>query len=191
MKGKKATLKKCGRKLFSSKGFKDTKVAEITDMAGMATGSFYRYYKSKDHLFIEIFLEENVKLKKKITDQVDLNSDPMTIIKQMMFLNQKGMSENPILNEWYNTEIFSKIEQKYRKEEGIEQMDFLYDQFVDIVKDWQDNKIMRNDIDTEMIMAIFSAIINIDTHKDEIGIQYFPQVLEYLVEFVIKGLMDT
>jgi len=41
-----------------------------------------------------------------------------------------------------------------------------------------------------MIMAIFTAIINIDTHKEEVGLQYFPQVLEYLAEFTIKGLID-
>ena len=47
---------------------------------------------------------------------------------------------------------------------------------------------MRNDIDAEMIMAIFTALINIDTLK-EIGLQYFPQVLEYLTKFIMEGLI--
>lgn len=44
------------------------------------------------------------------------------------------------------------------------------------------------DIDSKLIMAIFSAIINIDTHKEEIGIDFFPQLLDYLTEFVMQGL---
>ncbi len=56
---KKADILKCGRELFRSKGFKDTNVAEITEMAGIATGTFYNYYPSKDKLFMEIYLEEN------------------------------------------------------------------------------------------------------------------------------------
>jgi hypothetical protein len=41
-----------------------------------------------------------------------------------------------------------------------------------------------------MIMAIFSALVNVDTHKDEVGLQYFPNVLNYLSEFTMKALMD-
>jgi hypothetical protein len=37
---------------------------------------------------------------------------------------------------------------------------------------------------------MFMAIINIDTHKDEIGLQYFPQLQEYLTELVLKGLVE-
>jgi hypothetical protein len=27
-------------------------------------------------------------------------------------------------------------------------------------------------------------------HKDEIGLKYFPQVVDYISEFIIKGLTD-
>ena len=47
---------------------------------------------------------------------------------------------------------------------------------------------MRKDISGELIMAIFTAIINIDTHKEEIGLEYFPEVQEYITEFKMKGL---
>jgi AcrR family transcriptional regulator len=187
---KKARILKYGRELFSSKGFKDTNVAEITKMAGIATGSFYNYYTSKDILFMEIFLEENLKLKKKIMEIIDIEADPINVIQQMMFLNNQGMSENPILREWYNKEIFNKIEQNYRERIGIDQMNFLYDIFIDIVKNWQVQGKMRDDIKADMIMAIFTALIIIDTHKDEVGLQYFPHLLDYMAEFVMKGLMD-
>ena len=62
--------------------------------------------------------------------------------------------------------------------------------FIEVVKKWQVDGKMRNDIDAEMIMAIFGALINVDTQKEEVGLQYFPHVLEYLEEFTMKGLMD-
>ena len=190
MNDKKARILKYGRTLFSSKGFKDTNVAEITKMAGIATGSFYNYYTSKDMLFMEIFLEENLKLKKKIMEIIDIKADPINVIQQMMFLNNQGMSENPILREWYNKEVFYKIEQNYRQKKGIDQLNFLDDIFIDIVKNWQIQGKMRDDIKADMIMAIFTALIIIDTHKDEVGLQYFPHLLDYMAEFVMKGLMD-
>jgi len=188
---KKADILNCGKELFSSKGFKDTNVTDITKMAGIATGTFYIYYPSKDKLFMEIFLQENIKLKKNMMKSINLKNDPVVVMKEMMLKNQKGMNSNPILKEWYNKEVFSRIEQNYRMENGLEYVDFLYDSFIKIVKQWQTEGKIRNDIDAEMIMAIFTALINIDTHKEEVGFQYFPQILDYLVEFTMKGLMDN
>jgi len=41
-----------------------------------------------------------------------------------------------------------------------------------------------------MIMMMFAAIINIDTHKEEIGLEYFPELLNHLTELIMKGLTD-
>ncbi len=49
---------------------------------------------------------------------------------------------------------------------------------------------MRKDIDSKMIMMIFAAVINVDTHKEEIGIDYFPQLLTLMTELILKSLMD-
>jgi len=103
----------------------------------MATGTFYNYYPSKDKLFMEIYNEENVKLKKSIMKSIDLEADPINVMKEMMFLNLQGMNSNPILREWYNRDVFNKIEQSYREENGHEFVAFLYDNFIEIVKKWQ------------------------------------------------------
>jgi len=190
MKDKKEEIRRCGKELFSIKGYKETNVADITKMAGMATGTFYNYYSSKDKLFMEIFLEENVKLKKSIMGSIDMEGAPATIIMETISRNLEGMRENPILRQWYNRESFARIEQSYREENGIEHMDFLYDAFIELVRQWQAQGKMRSDIDADMIMAIFAALINVDTHKEEIGLKYFPEVQEHLTGFVMKGLME-
>jgi hypothetical protein len=65
----------------------------------------------------------------------------------------------------------------------------MFDTFVEVVKKWQETGKMRKDISAEMIMAIFSALISIDTHKEEIGFQYFPEIVQYMSEFVMQGLL--
>ena len=187
---KKAELFRCGKELFSEKGFKATNVAEITKRAGMATGTFYNYFVSKEKLFMEIFLKENERLKRSILDSLDLDADPMEVMGEMVSRNLQGINADPILKEWYNKEVFNKIEQLYREESGLDHVDFLYDCFIEVVRKWQNDGKMRGDIDAEMIMAIFAALVSIDTHKEEIGLQYFPQVMEYMAHFIMKGLME-
>ena len=62
------------------------------------------------------------------------------------------------------------------------------DSFIHVVEKWQREGKMRKDIDSGMIMAIFTALVNIDTHKEEIGLEYFPQVMDYVAEFIMNGL---
>jgi hypothetical protein len=139
---------------------------------------------------MDIFLDENVRLKKRFLQSLDLTRSPLEVMRQMMTLNAEGMNTNPILREWYNKSVFEKIEKLYREENGIQVVDFLYDTFLELVNEWQAQGKMRKDIDSKMIMMVFAAIINIDTHKEEIGIEYFPQLLELIAELVMKGLMN-
>lgn len=190
MEDKKILIYDCSKELFSNKGFKDTNISEITKKAGMAVGTFYNYYASKEKLFMDIFMEENARLKKSCLQALDLTQSPLIIVRQMIALNIEGIKSNPILKEWYNKSVFEKIEQLYREENGIQTVDFLYDSFLDIVKAWQIEGKMRRDIDSKMIMMIFAAIINVDTHKEEIGLEYFPQILEHMTELIMKSLTD-
>lgn len=191
MADKKNDLFRCGKELFSSKGFKDTNVSDITQMAGVAVGTFYNYYASKEKLFLDIFLQENVNLKNSIMEAVHLeDGDPFKVINELMTLNMSGMNSNPILKEWYNKEVFSRIEQLYREENGIDHVHFMYSSFQKLIEKWQADGKMRDDIDSGLIMAIFTSLIHIDMHKEEIGIQYFPQIMNYLGQFILKGLTE-
>jgi len=190
MEDKKAELFRCGKELFSSKGFKNTSVADITRMAGFAVGTFYNYYPSKEKLFMEIFIEENEALKRKLMMAVNPDEEPLQLIKKTIMLNIQGMKSNPILSQWYNRDVFDKIERLFREENGMGPMDFFYRETIDLIRVWQAEGKIRKDIDRDLIMAMFMAIINIDTHKDEIGLQYFPQLQEYLTEFILRGLIE-
>jgi AcrR family transcriptional regulator len=49
-----AALVRSARKLFERKGYLDTTVAEITKRAGVAHGTFYTYFDSKEEVFSEV-----------------------------------------------------------------------------------------------------------------------------------------
>lgn len=190
MEDKKTLIYNCAKELFSLNGFKDTNISVITKKAGMAVGTFYNYYSSKEKLFMDIYLEENAKLKQSCLQSLDLDQNPLIVVKQMLKSNTEGIRTNPILKEWYNRSVFEKLEQVYREENGLDTVDFLYDSFLELVNHWQAQGKMRKDIDSKMIMMIFAAITNIDTHKEEIGFEYFPELLEHITELIMNSLMD-
>ncbi len=191
MEDKKVDIFNCGKELFSSKGFKDTNVSDITKRAGIAVGTFYNYYASKEKLFIEIYLKENEKLKRNIMELIDLDDDPIKVVKEAISLNLKGMNSNPILKEWYNRDLFSKLEKEFYQEGGIvEVYELMNSSTAELIKTWKVEKKIRNDLDDEFILSLFNSVPYIEIHKQEIGISHFPQIIDYLVEFIMKGLTD-
>ena len=191
MEDKKAAIYGCAQELFASRGFKDTNVADITKKAGYSVGTFYNYYASKDKLFVEIMERETEQMMQRILGKLDMNDDPVRLIKQLLALNMEGMLANPILRQWYNPEVSGKIERLYREEDALQNLDFLYRDFLKLVRQWQQEGRMRADIQSDMIMALFGAIIRIGCHKEEIGLQYFPALQDYLTDFVLRGLTDV
>lgn len=187
MKDKKTDIFRCGKELFSSKGFKDTTISDIAQRAGIGVGTFYNYYTSKEELFIEIYSKENEQFKKEIFQSLDLNQDPVTIVKGIVEQNIHAIHANPILKEWYNPSFFRKLEKIYHEKDVIRDHS-LTNMYQELFKKWKQEGQIREDIDEKMIQAFFDALISIDTHKEEIGIDYFPQIILYLAEFIMQGL---
>jgi AcrR family transcriptional regulator len=188
---KKADIFNSGRELFYSKGFKDTNVSDIAKLAGVGVGTFYNYYSSKEKLFVEIYLKENEDLKKQLFKYINPNDDPVTLVTKLVTQNIIAINSNMILKEWYNKDLFSKLEQSFYEQGGMESMDELMQSGrAELIKLWKAEGKIRADLDDEMIIAIFNSILYVDLHKREIGIQHFPKILLYLTEFIMKGLTD-
>ncbi len=56
---KKQSLKTAAYEVFSKKGYKATGISEIARQAGVAVGSFYNYYESKEAIFLDIYIDES------------------------------------------------------------------------------------------------------------------------------------
>src|SRR5512147_2903584 len=58
-------------KVFAQKGFFGAKVSDIADAAGVADGTIYLYFKSKDDLLISLFEEQMERVNVELTRAMD------------------------------------------------------------------------------------------------------------------------
>jgi AcrR family transcriptional regulator len=188
---KKKAIYDCAKALFATRGYKDTNVADITKAALVSVGTFYNYYPSKDQLFIEIFQAENAQMMQGLMAATDMREEPVALIKKLLAQNAQMMLAHPILRQWYSPEVYRRIEQLYNDANGIQSIEFVYGDFKRLVEAWQSQGKMRSDIDSEMIMAMFGAIIRTGFHKEEIGLKYFPALQDHLTDFVLKALTEV
>jgi AcrR family transcriptional regulator len=185
----KSEIFKCGKDMFSKKGFKKTNIKEIAQLSGIGVGTFYNYYASKEQLFFEIYIQENENLKKWLIESLDLDQEPVKLISQMITKNIDAINTNPILKEWYSHDFYKELEQYYRNDDS-KNIDSFSNFYLDLLKNWKAQGKIREDIDEELLPAFFNSLVCIDTHKDDIGIQYFPEIIQYLAEFIMQGLTN-
>lgn len=59
--GPRARIEKAARRRFERFGFRRTGVSEIAQDAGVAAGTLYRYFRSKEDIFLQVLAAENEK----------------------------------------------------------------------------------------------------------------------------------
>ncbi len=69
-------LIEAAKRVFSEKGYHNAQIAHIIDEAGVARGTFYLYFKSKEEILKELLKEVVEELKERIR-VVDLSRDPV------------------------------------------------------------------------------------------------------------------
>ncbi|CRK83183.1 TetR/AcrR family transcriptional regulator [Neobacillus massiliamazoniensis] len=185
----KSDIFKYGKTIFSTKGFKKTNIKEIAQSAGIGVGTFYNYYTSKEQLFLEIYIQENENFKKRLIESIDLDQEPVKVMNQLIMKNIEAIETNPILKEWYSQDFYKELEQYYRNE-GSKNIDSFRDFYMDLFKNWKAQGKIREDIDDDLLPVFFDSLVYIDTHKDEIGVQHFPKIIQYLAEFIMQGLTN-
>lgn len=192
MENKKDLIFRAARELFAQKGYKETNIPEITSLAGVAVGTFYNYYASKDEIFFEVFTRENEIVKKELMSSINPDDDLHDTMTRMILRSRDSILSNLILREWYNKDLYSRMEKWFQDEKGNKLMnEVLLTYLSEFIRKWQQAGKIRSDLEVGMILALFNSTIYIDMHKTEIGIQFFPELIYHMLDFIVKGLTSS
>lgn len=185
---KRQLLFDAARALFLEQGFRKTNVAAITERANVAVGTFYKYFTSKEQIFYEVYQAENEKAKREIVVRIDTDQPPKEVVKQFLQEIIRTSEQNVILAEWYRNTEASQVLKNYNQECDVKKNSFVYRFLLDNIERWRSFGQFRRDIDVDTTLALFNVLVLLDNHKEEVGHEHYPQVLELLAEMVVDGL---
>ena len=183
---KKQSLKQAAYNVFSNKGYKATAISEVAKQAGMAVGSFYNYYESKEEIFLDVYIEENNRIRQVIMNDIDWQGDVVELIGQLFGQSRSLVSSNKILAEWYNPAISNELHSYYSSEEGKESNpfhQFLIETFT--------NRMLKEGYSQEKIqevLEVYHLFYYIDMNITEKDVPNVNQIIETLATYFVKGL---
>lgn len=173
--------------LFLERGFKNTSVADIAAIAGVAVGSFYLYFKSKEDIFIQIYTSENENIKKQILSKVDLDGDPVTLIQTIIQQIFKLSSHNRILQEWFsNPKLNTLIAQQ---NSSTVEDSLVYSTLMTLIDKWIAKDLIKDGMTKERIISLFNSLTVLDFHQNEIKTDDYPQLLNDLISGILKVVL--
>lgn len=178
-----------GKELFTRYGLQKTNVAELTEAAGIAKGSFYSFFPSKEALYFEIFRREEQQLRERVVETLN-PEEPLTRDRFRLFLKQafRLIEENPFIRRIYLHEDYDRLirglPQEYHDEHTTEDIDYLRP----LIERWQaaGNMIRK---EPGIIISVIRALFVVTLHRDQLGEEYYPATVDLLINCLATGLI--
>ncbi len=178
-----------GKELFTHFGLNKTGVSDLTRAVGIAQGSFYLFFNSKEELYFKIIELEEQAIRERFIKWLSEN-EPITHsrFKEFLQLSLNVFEENPFLRKlWLEdemNELLRKLPTALIDEHTKRDNTFMEP----LIKHWQEKGYMI-DSSPKAITGVIRSIFILPLHRKEIGEDIFPQVIEMYIDFIASGLI--
>ncbi|WP_338749248.1 TetR/AcrR family transcriptional regulator [Bacillus sp. FJAT-52991] len=179
-----------GRHLFSTLGLKKTSIGDLTKAVGIAQGSYYLFFQSKEELYFAVLEQEEEAIR---TYLVEKYFSTGTFNKEQFreFLRESFaiMEENPFIQQLHQDglleTLFRKIPADKLEQHFADDAAFL----LPIIQDAQAKGVIVQK-DPETIISLIRSIVLLSLQKEKIGTDHYEDTIQLLIELVANGLMN-
>lgn len=101
---KKLKLIEAAKKVFNDKGYHNTYIKDITSEAGISTGLFYKYFKDKNHIYIEVvklLIEKEMKVVWDFKDRITKKDNKKQVIRSYIENRLEMVTYKRIMEEFH------------------------------------------------------------------------------------------
>jgi TetR/AcrR family transcriptional regulator, fatty acid metabolism regulator protein len=169
-------------KVFADKGFFQSKVSEIAREAGVADGTVYLYFKSKDDLLISIFevkmREAVARFREAALEEADARSRLQCLIR----MHLAEFQSNPHLAAVFQVEL--RQSQRFMREYAKSELKEYLDLIGEVVQRGQEEGMFREDIPTGLVKRLIFGTI------DEVVSTWVMSGMKQDLESLVSPLLD-
>jgi TetR/AcrR family fatty acid metabolism transcriptional regulator len=92
-------------RIFARKGYYNARVADIAEEAGIASGTIYLYFKTKDDILVTLFREKMAAFVADLREAIDGEPDVLVRLRRLIALHFQMLEGNPDLAEVLQVEL--------------------------------------------------------------------------------------
>jgi TetR/AcrR family fatty acid metabolism transcriptional regulator len=155
--GKRERILDAAVRVFAQEGFYNAKVSQIAHAAGVADGTIYLYFKSKDDLLISLFEDRMERVNENLRSALVAGVDAVDRLKRVVRLHLEMIEQNRHMAEVITVELrqSSKFIKEYANPKFAEFLRLI----AQAITDGQKSGELRGDLDPPLVArALFGAL---------------------------------
>lgn len=177
-----------GKEFFAIYGFKKTGIRDLASAVGIANGTFYQFFGSKEELFFEIVKFEGTRIRNKIIEELlEYENNPKEALKIFYYRIVEELEHNPIMKKILLQDEMDFITSRLTPKQLEEQKDDTLVPLTAIMKKWQDKGLI-NETDPELIIGSIRSLVLLSFHKEQIGKDVYPEIIEFLLDKICSSI---
>jgi AcrR family transcriptional regulator len=182
-------LKESGLELFSKYGLKKTSIKDLTSEAGIAQGSFYNFYHSKEELYFNLLESEEEEMATHMKNIILNSGSAKEAIKITIIESCSLFEKTPLLRRIYESNDYELMVRKLPQETLLKHQKSDTELVTNtIMKVKTDNEKIK--AVPEVISGILRGITLLNLHREEIGKDIYPEIIEILAESIANGIVQ-
>ncbi len=176
-----------GAERFRRYGLRRTNVEELARAAGIAKGTFYHFFPSKEDLCMEIFDREERAAAGRIESILASHRDPRETVRSLLAYAVQFARSESLLTALQETGEYAVLARGV----GRELLSRHLDRDVELGRRLLDDlraKGAECAVEPELLAGVFRAMVLLTLHEGEVGSKIFDRVMEKLVEWTASGI---
>jgi AcrR family transcriptional regulator len=182
-------LLKKGREYFIRYGLKKTSIDDVARATGIAKGTFYTFFESKEAFFLAVHELSEEKLRAELLNKLEEIKEPHEKLRTFLKAAFAMLEEDPLMRAVFSNgglDGFSGFiasrpyEEHYH--EGISMMK-------ELIRQWQEEGIVRQ-VDPEVAGNMITSTFFIYLQKETLGDEMYKKVTEMLIESLVNYLSE-
>lgn len=185
---RKQQILQAATEVFGKGTFRDASISEIARTAGVAEGTIYQYFKSKQDLFFSIPREKTRLFSTQLDGHLQGVTDARERIRKFVWYYLQFFKSNPAYARSLMLEM--RVSREFTKSGSYRGIRRFTDQALSILKEGRGQGVIRSDVDIylsrQLLLGILEHVVTrwlLDGEKEDI-VQYHEQVSN----LVLNGL---
>ncbi|MDX8047235.1 TetR/AcrR family transcriptional regulator [Gracilibacillus sp. S3-1-1] len=182
-------LLKQGKEHFIRYGFKKTNISELSKLAGIAQGTFYKFYDSKEALFFDILNKEEAKVKDLLLNEnITRGEITRASFKKFLMKALDLIDNNPFIQMIFIGGEYDNIFKRLSPDQMQNHIDRDEKQFIPLVEMWQESGRLVQE-EPDVIVGTLRAFFLLLLHKEDIGEEIHDQTMEFMATCLSNSLI--
>ncbi|MEJ6951551.1 TetR/AcrR family transcriptional regulator [Natronospora cellulosivora (SeqCode)] len=178
-----------GEKLFTKYGLKKTSIKDLTEKVGIAQGSFYKFFSSKEELYFEILEKNEAEIKEEIlNDKILSGQVNKEVFRNFLKKGFEAVDKYPLIKNMYQGDEYQQLFRKLPKEKMKAHIENDTNDLRPLLTYLKQMGKLK-DCDIDAVSGLLRSLFLLTLHKKEIGEEHFEKTIDLFIELIVEGLI--